>query len=230
MNTLSFQFKNASLTPLSSTSPSYTPDSDFNLSTPLDMEEFERQKILHSELLYNGTGMSSKIITKPPDIALECEKIEEQIREHQAVTKELKDRRTALEPELFKELQELPNQSVHTDHMTFSIRNRKKRSKMNTEHIVRHLASYAAHHEWYPKDEPRRSEFLQLFADIKWITEERKKDPSNAVLRSQYLELLSKRKEMYMFLGMDEMNYAKMSREETIEPCLSRRVKRRRIQ
>ena len=133
-----------------------------------------------------------------------------------------------MEEQFVNELETLPNASVETNDLQFSLRTRKKRSRMDSEHLITCNASYAAHYGIIPSDEPRHSEFVELHQEIAWIASERKKNPGDASLREQQIELARKKKEMYMFFAMDMHRYAERCRSETTVPFLSRRAKKRR--
>lgn len=218
-------------------SVSSTDDEDFGNSPPPELQplhpkQFEEQRRIHEELLSLSSSSSSSATNtpriEPPQIAIEYASLEQQIRKQREITKQLRERQGKLEEQFFQELENLPNGSVETNDLRFSIRTRKKRSRMNSDHIVTCNASYAAHYGLIPSDEPRHSEFVELHQEIAWVMNERKKDPENEELRAHQFALAKKKKEMYMFLAMDMQRYVERSRSETTVPFLSRRSNKRR--
>ena len=196
-------------------------------SIEFDFETFEKQRRLHEEMLKQSSKKT--ILPPPPQIAIRYASLEKEIRKHREVTKQLKTEQRELEDQFVSELESLPNGAVETNDLHFSIRTRKKRSRMDTNHIVTCIASYAAHYGMVPSDEPRRSEFVQLHQDLKWIADERSTKPNDATLRQHHLDLNMKKKEMYMFMAMDIHRYIERSRSEMTVPFLSRRSKKRRM-
>lgn len=195
-------------------------------SIEFDFDTFEKQRKLHEEMLRQSSQKT--ILPPPPPIAIQYASLEKEIRKQREVTKKLKREQSELEEQFVNELETLPNGAVETNDLHFSIRTRKKRSRMDTNHIVTCMASYAAHYGMIPSDEPRRSEFVQLHEDLKWITDERSKNPNDARLRQHHMNLNVKKKEMYMFMAMDIHRYIERSRSEMTVPFLSRRSKRRK--
>lgn len=197
---------------------------------PFNFEEFDRQRQLHESSIRGSNVMTTAVNAPPPppQIALEYANLEREIRKQREITKQLKQKQVEMEKDFFQELSNLPNNVVETNDLRFSIRTRKKRSRLDSNHMVTCIASYAAHYGCYPKDEPRYSEFVQLHQDLEWIQQQRSQDPTNDTLRRQQLDLNQKKKDMYMFMGMDMVRYIERSRSESLVPFLSRRSRKRR--
>ena len=197
-----------------------------------ELNKFNTQRNLsqqHSELLGSHIAPSFPVAPVVPvkNVAEKYETLEKEIRKQRATTKRLRTEQNKLEPFLVEHLEKMPNSTAQTNDMTFSIKTRKKRKRMDPDHIIECLASYSCHYKIYPQDD-RKNEFSQLHQQIDDVNRLRAQNPSDDTLIQEQIRLNNEKRNLYTLFAMDQMRYIERSRTSEIVPFLSRRAKKKR--
>lgn len=157
--------------------------------------------------------------------------LEERIREEREITRQLKQKQSQLEPLFMQHLGRQPGATLESDHFKVMIQNKKKKSKMNGDHIMKCLSSYLAHYSMIPNDH-RKFAFEEMSSEFDRVRKERSEITTpNPMLETQAHEVARQRKDMYTLLAMDIVRYMESARSEELVPVLSRRsLKKRRLE
>lgn len=165
----------------------------------------------------------------PTNVSLIFNELEQKIRSQKSLTKTLSDKQKQLAPQFLEELKKRPNATLETDQMTFSLRQKKRKRKIDGEIIVKSLASYLENFNMVPNDETKRKRFHDIENSLRQISQKELEYPENEQYKVQRVFLLQKKSEFFIFLAMEIMNFIERHRPEEIKPFLSKRRKKRRL-